>query len=130
MAGASGVYRSDNTPPGRPPRDRRSGRSRLPSSSRRQLFSPGERETAPTTSAAVETWSANESRALVEFILFYCDPNAWPDYGKKHKFWKELAEFVQLRAGTQIKRSGKVCACYNVHMYVYTHVHTCVDLLA
>jgi len=55
------------TPPGCPLKDR--GRSRLTSSSKRQLFSGGER--------GVETWSEGENRALVEYILLFGDPNTW-----------------------------------------------------
>lgn len=116
MAGASGVHRGglDSTPSGRPLKDRGLGRSIVLSSTKRQLFFSCEREKSPTASLAVETWTNEENRALVEFVLFYSNPNTWPKFSKRHKFWKELADFVQPRARTLTKRSGKI------------HVLTCI----
>ncbi len=56
----------------------------------------------------METWSVEENKALVEYVLFHVgDPDTWPSHSKRSKFWKEAAEFVQQRSKALTKRSGK-----------------------
>ena len=49
-------------------------------------------------------------------MLFYSSPNAWPTYGKTHKYWREAAEYVQLRSSTRVIRIGEliIIAVYNI----------------
>ena len=84
------------SPTGRPKRER----SRLPP--RKRLFS--EKTIQLTTS---EAWSNEENKALIEFILFHCDPATWPFYSKTSKFWRDASDFVYHRSKSSIKRSGK-----------------------
>ena len=113
-----------STPTGRPPGEKR--RSRVTSgSSRRQLFTVGERVESPASSVSLETWSDDENKALVKFVLFYSSPNAWPTYGKTHKYWREAAEYVQLRSSTRVIRTGEliIIAVYNIMcIHVYQRV--------
>ena len=88
------------SPTGRPKSDR-TDRRRIPVG--RRLFS------APTISSDVarkQTWSREEDRALVEFVLFHSDPAVWPSHSKKSKFWTEAATFVQQRSKASVQRNG------------------------
>jgi hypothetical protein len=49
-------------------------------------------------------WSVEETKALVEFLLFN-DPKKWPST-KDEKFWKSAATFVQERARGPRVRTG------------------------
>ena len=83
------------------------GRQRLPS--RRRLFS----DAKPTSAGISEAWSDEENKALVEFVLFHCDPAVWPSHSKTSKFWKDAADFVHQRSKTTVKRSGMMhCTLY------------------
>ena len=88
------------TPPARPLRDRRPATLRLPSVNRRQRF-PAQPSSEFATST--ETWSTDEDKALVELVLFYSEPHNWPRFGQKSHFWRDIADFVQRRAGTTYK---------------------------
>ena len=52
------------------------------------------------------TWLNEEVKALVEFVLFHEKGDAWPCH-KREAFWKGAASFVQTRAKTSHRRSGK-----------------------
>ena len=89
------------SPIGRPKSDRADGR-RIPVG--RRLFS------GPATSSNVackQTWSKEEDKALVEFVLFHSDPAVWPSHSKKSKFWKDAATFVQQRSKASVQRNGR-----------------------
>ena len=53
------------------------------------------------------TWSAEEVKALVEFVLFHGDPaEKWPSH-KRQEFWDSAAKFVQRRSRATLRRTGK-----------------------
>ncbi len=85
------------TTPGRPKRERR----RVPS--RKQLFPVPE-----PVAKFVDTWTKEENKALVEYVLFHGEPNVWPSHSKGSKFWQLAAEFVQQRSGASTKRTGEL----------------------
>ena len=59
----------------------------------------------PPTSAG--TWSLEEVKALVEFMLFHTDPTEkWPTH-KRDDFWDSAARFVQRRSRATLRRTGK-----------------------
>ena len=84
------------SPTGHPRRER----SRL--AQRKRLFS----EPQPVPSSAPEVWSDEENKALIEFVLFHCDPAVWPSHKKANKFWSDAANFVQQRSKASAKRTG------------------------
>ena len=61
---------------------------------RKRLFS----EPQPVPSSAPEVWSDEENKALIEFMLFHCDPAVWPSHKKASKFWSDAANFVLNKA--------------------------------
>ena len=69
---------------------------------RKRLFS----EPQPVPSSAPEVWSDEENKALIEFVLFHCDPAVWPSHKKASKFWSDAANFVQQRSKASAKRTG------------------------
>ncbi len=94
------------TLPGRPKRERR----RVPS--RKQLFPVPE-----PVAKFVDTWTKEENKALVEYVLFHGDPNVWHSHSKGSKFRQLAAEFVQQRSGASTKRTGEV-----YHKFYSLHV--------
>ena len=84
------------SPTGRPQRER----SRLPQ--RKRLFS----EPQPVPASAPEVRVDAENKALIEYILFHCDPQVWPSHKKASKFWSDAANFVQPRSKASVKRTG------------------------
>ena len=58
----------------------------------------------PQTSAA--TWSQEELKALVEFILFHCSVEKWPTH-KLQEFWRNAAEFIKKRTHASYSRTGR-----------------------
>lgn len=84
------------SPTGRPRRER----SRLPQ--RRRLFSKPQ----PVLTSAPEVWGVEENKALIEFVLFHCDPAVWPSHKKASRFWSDAANFVQQRSKAPVKRTG------------------------
>ena len=56
------------------------------------------------------SWSDEESKALLEFLLFHRPSDKWPST-KNQQFWGSAAEFVELRGRGKMRRSGK---CYTV----------------
>lgn len=84
------------TPRGRP---RKEGR-RLPT--KKKLFG------SPPSIAPVQSdaWSAEENQALVQFVLFYGDPQVWPTHARSSKFWDEAAQFIFQRTKSLAKRTG------------------------
>ena len=78
-----------------------------------------------STTSVVETWSMEENRALVQFILFYGPEDAWPSHSKTSKFWKEAALYVQqVGASQSVKRTGsyrcmKSFSCVKNYYYCY-----------
>lgn len=55
-----------------------------------------------------ETWSDEENKALVQFLLFYGPEDSWPSHSKNSKFWSEAALFVQQNGGSPVKRTGMI----------------------
>ena len=53
-----------------------------------------------------ETWTDDENRALVEFLLFYGPEDTWPSHSKSSRFWSEASLFVQQNGGSSAKRTG------------------------
>lgn len=53
-----------------------------------------------------ERWTDSELRALTDFVLFYCEGNAWPAH-KREDFWGSASEFVQTRSGLSTCRTGR-----------------------
>ena len=56
--------------------------------------------------SAPEVWVDAENKALIEFVLFRCDPQVWPSHKKASKFWSDAANFVQQRSKVSVKRTG------------------------
>lgn len=53
------------------------------------------------------TWSPDEVKSLVEFVLFHGDPvQKWPTH-KRDDFWASAARFVQTRNHATLRRTGK-----------------------
>ena len=52
------------------------------------------------------TWSAEEIKALVEFILLHCE-DKWPNH-KFEQFWKSAATFVKERSGSVHLQTGNL----------------------
>ena len=53
------------------------------------------------------TWSLEEVKSLVEFVLFHADPiEKWPSH-KRDEFWDSAARFVQRRSRATLRRTGK-----------------------
>ena len=85
-----------------------------PHAARRLEFTLPKAEQSQETSttsphiSVVETWSMEENKALVQFILFYGPNDAWPSHSKTSKFWNEAASYVQQVGGSQsLKRTGR-----------------------
>ena len=82
--------------------------------------------------ASAGTWSSEEVKALVEFVLFHTDLNKWPTH-KREGFWSGAASFVKKRSHATLRRTGKEkssysytlcivlghCALCIVHSYLY-----------
>lgn len=88
------------TQTGRPVRARRCV------SSKRELF-PALQKSPPPLQPSVETWTEEENKALVEFVLFYGDQTVWPSHSKKSRFWVDAANYVQCRSRATNRRTGK-----------------------
>ena len=88
------------SPSARPKQERRRFQTR------RQLFPVPEHSSVQYTSK--ESWSEEENKALVEFMLFHSDPSVWPSHSKKSKFWQEAALFIQKRTNTVFQRTGNL----------------------
>ena len=95
-----------NSPIGRPKREG----SCLPP--RKRLFAGKE--------LPLEAWSEAENKALIEFVLFHCDPAVWPCHSKSSRFWRDAADFVYQRSKSSCKRSGKNETNINAMKY-YPH---------
>ena len=54
-------------------------------------------------------WEEVETKALVEFILFYESDNKWPSH-KRQEYWKGAGNFVRIRSKSQQLRTGKLPA--------------------
>ena len=54
----------------------------------------------------MQVWGDEENKALIEFVLFHCDPAVWPSHKKASKFWSDAANFVQQRSKAPVKRTG------------------------
>ena len=53
-----------------------------------------------------EKWADAEIEALVEFILFHSIGDSWPTH-KQDGFWSGAGEFLQKRAKSSMRRTGK-----------------------
>ena len=53
-----------------------------------------------------ESWSDDENKALVQFLLFYGPEDSWPSHSKNSKFWSEAAIFVQQNGGSIVMCTG------------------------
>ena len=101
-----------STPPRRPTDKTSKGRVPLRSlatlnARKRLLFAEAESQGGPKQPTCIDTWSDEESKALVEFVLFHAQEGRWPTFPKSSKFWAEVAEYVQKRGGSDSKRTGK-----------------------
>ena len=76
-----------------------------PVACRRLTFSSNDRQ-EKVPSSAIETWSVDENKALVQFLLFHGPEDSWPSHSKCSKFWSEAARFVQQVGGSSVKRTG------------------------
>lgn len=56
--------------------------------------------------ADYNTWSEDEVKALVEFVLFHSNTKAWPSHNHQ-SFWSNAAVYVKHRSSSTCKRSGK-----------------------
>ena len=117
-----------------PARTSRTARQRY--SSRRRLSYDGRPDQAPSTSApprtgyqpdssnqpqpAADPWSNEETKALLEFLLFHKSPGAlWFQRGASNRFWLASAAFVRERARAHHLRSGMYVQCLNVFFTVH-----------
>ena len=67
---------------------------------KRLLFAEAESQGGPKQPTCIDTWSDEENKALVEFVLFHAQEGRWPTFPKSSKFWAEVAEYVQKRGGS------------------------------
>lgn len=70
---------------------------------RRKLFSSNNQDLGIVST--IETWSNEENKALVQFVLFHGLEDAWPSHSKSSKFWSEAALFIQRTGGSSTKRT-------------------------
>ena len=117
MQPSAGRVAGSQTPPGRPKRGRQ--RASAPKQLN-ELFCDLE---PVTPSVPVESWRKEENKALVEFVLFHGDPNTWPSFGKRNRFWEEAAEFVQKRTKSVTKHTGKLGTIENMHVRILSHFY-------
>ena len=67
----------------------------------------------------MSAWTTEETKALVEFMLFH-NPEKW-ESTKDSKFWTSAATFVRDRAGyPQVRTGARRVMVY--HMYMYATV--------
>ena len=72
----------------------------------RKLSESLTRESKLTTAApAGGTWTDDETKALLEFLLLHRPEDKWP-CAKNKQFWESVAEFVHLRGNGRVRRSG------------------------
>lgn len=74
----------------------------------RKLFSSNDQDVGKVSST-IETWSVEENKALVQFVLFHGPEDTWPSHSKSSKFWSEAALFIQRTGGASINRTGNTC---------------------
>ena len=123
----SRVKREAISPTGQTPMAKRSVRAQF--SSRKQLrFSPNrEPEKASSSAPPVGPWTNNETKALLEFLLFHRGPGTtWCGKNCGTEFWIAAARFVQSRTSTELRRTGtgEAQRCY-VASYSY-NVYACL----
>ena len=87
---------------------------------RRRLFSFDEQGLGK----AVETWSSEENKALVQFVLFHGPEDVWPLYSKSSKFWSEAALFIQRAGRSTAKRTGSANLYHN--MLVHSDINNII----
>ena len=82
--------------------------------SRSRLYSSGQPHSSNSQSnsqphaSGTDPWSDEETRALLEFLLFYKGPGVlWFPQGASNQFWVACATFVKEKARTHNLRSGK-----------------------
>ena len=68
------------------------------------------------------SWSKEEVKALVEYILLMCNSQSWPTHHRMH-FWKCASEFIERRTNSRHSRSGM----YSPSLIIYHHVYLCSD---
>ena len=73
---------------------------------------------------AVETWSSEENKALVQFVLFHGPEDVWPSHSKNSKFWSEAALFIQRAGRSTAKRTGSANLYHN--MLVYSDINNII----
>ena len=64
-------------------------------------------EEASPVKQPVETWSEEENKSLVEFVLFHTTSDHWPCYPRSSKFWTQASEYVHQRSKASVQRSGE-----------------------
>ena len=91
----------------------------------RKLFSFNDQDVGKVSST-IETWSVEENKALVQFVLFHGLEDTWPSHSKSSKFWSEATLFIQRAGGASIKRTGntyklETIMLLNIHNKKYTY---------
>ena len=51
----------------------------------------------------VETWSEDEKKSLVEFVLFHTTSDHWPCYPRCSKFWTQASECASEKQGFSLE---------------------------
>ena len=72
------------------------------------------------------TWTDDETRALLEFLLLYRPSDKWPAT-KNQQFWTSAAEFVELRGNGRMRRSGRSPAPH-IHMHIILMMALCTQI--
>ena len=74
---------------------------------RRLVFSEGGTSaTSASVTVHTQTWSEDEIKALLEFLLFHGEAGAWPCH-KRDAFWKGAASYVKICSKSSHERTGK-----------------------
>ena len=103
-----------NTPPGRSSRSEQRGRAPLRPRNPFQS-QEGLRRTLQFDAGAAakrvpqpEAWDKVETKALLEFVLFYGTSDAWPTFTQSGRFWREATDFAEDRLVAEVH--GQVAA--------------------
>ena len=111
---------SENSIPNTPHRPRkRQPFNGAPSAKKCLDFTP---VTCGKQSGNVRSWTDEEVKALVEFVLLMCDNKKWPTHHRMH-FWSCAGEFIQSRTCSRHLRSGSYMHYASILFSILLHSH-------
>ena len=73
-----------------------------------------------STSTGPGSWNDEEVKALVMFVLFHCEGDAWPAH-RRMDLWNEAGKFIKMKTGGLRQRSGSP---FLSALYMYYGVNT------